>query len=425
MKRWLIIGAALMAALSVLLWWGARDTPDEDEAASLGVTHMAGVLGAEAPGFARAIAPRTFCFPQDHGAHPEFRTEWWYFTGNLETSSQRRFGYELTLFRIALTPTPAPRTSRWATHQLYLGHFALTDIANQRFHAVERLSRAALGLAGATQNPLRVWVEDWSIAFTGEHWMLQASTDEVAIELTLDPVKPIVLQGEQGLSQKGEEPGNASYYYSIPRLATHGTVTASGETVEVEGLSWMDREWSTSALSKAQTGWDWFALHLSNGADLMAYQIRRQDGTLDPHSQGVLIGPIPDGSNTPSARSPLAGPPSAGLSSAGPVSGAMPGVGGTADCDPYRNEAVPVIPLSAQDLELTVTDHWQSPRGGRYPARWRLTVKPLDLALEIIPVLADQELDTFVRYWEGAVEVKGETISGRGYAELTGYAARP
>ena len=334
-------------------------------------------------GYAKALEPRPFRFPEDHGPHPEFRTEWWYYTGNLATREGRQLGFQLTFFRSALAPEMAPRPSGWASRQVYLAHFTVTDVEGERFRSFERWNRGALGLAGAQASPFRVWLEDWSAEAVGEAMRLRASEDgtasNTALDLVLQPGKPPVLQGDRGLSQKSSEPGNASYYYSLPRMPASGTIRAGGETFEVTGLAWMDREWSTSALGKDQVGWDWFALHLSDGRDLMLYQVRRRDGSADPTSSGTAIGP--------------------------------------------RGEATH---LDRSDFQLQVLDHWQSPRSdARYPAGWRLRIPSERIDLRIEPLLADQELDVSFRYWEGAVRIEGTSlgkpVQGRGYVEMTGY----
>lgn len=334
-------------------------------------------------GYARALEPRAFNFPQDHGPHPEFRTEWWYYTGNLATAEGRRFGFQLTFFRSALAPEMPERGSAWATRQAWLAHFALSDVDGERFHAFERWSRGAVGLAGVQAAPFRVWVEDWSAEADGGPvfpMRLRASQGEVALDLRLEPGKPPVLQGEKGLSRKSSEPGNASYYYSLTRMPTRGTVRVGTETFTVTGASWMDREWSTSSLGAGQIGWDWFALQLSDGTDLMLYQLRQTDGRPDPASSGSVVGP--DGSSRT---------------------------------------------MALRDFSLEVLDRWQSPDSGvQYPARWRLRVPSEGLDLTVTPLLADQELDVSFRYWEGAVTIegtrRGAPIRGNGYVELTGYA---
>ena len=356
---------------------------------------VAEAMGGDTTGYRRAAMVRDFTFPRDHGPHPGFKTEWWYLTGNLETLEGRHVGYQFTVFRVAMTPpekgtdrdvrlaaAPNADTSDWATDQFYMGHFTVSDVANERHHAFERFSRGAAGLAGAQATPFRVWLEDWQLAGTGEEAAfparIRAAEGDVAIDLTVQPVKPYVLQGEQGLSQKGPGRGNASYYYSYTRLATEGTVVLGSDTLQVEGRSWMDREWSTSALGENQVGWDWFALQLDDGRDLMYYQIRQQDGTPSPYTEGVLA--AGDGASTRLRRA---------------------------------------------DVELEVLDEWTSPSGATYPTQWRFRVPAARIDLTITPYFEDQELDVSVRYWEGAVRIEGtadgQPVSGSGYVEMTGY----
>ena len=346
--------------------------------------------GGGVEGFAQALEPRAFDFPRDHAAHPGFRTEWWYVTGNLVTETGRRFGTQFTLFRNALTPDTAgspPVQSDWSTRQIYMGHFALTDVAGERFSFEERFSRSAVGLAGDRSVPFRVWLDDWQLAgprggadsiFPLE--MVARTEEGTAIALTLRPDKPLVLQGDRGLSQKGPEPGNASFYYSFTRLAAEGQVVVGADTLPVSGSAWLDREWSTSALSPGQVGWDWFALQLDDQRELMVYRLRRADGTTDPLSEGILVDRQ----------------------------------GGTTR-------------LSATEFELETLADWVSPiDGARYPSEWRVRVPGQRIDLVVEPVLSDQELNVTVRYWEGAVNVRPApgTVgpSGVGYVELTGYA---
>ncbi len=332
-------------------------------------------------GYPMATEARTFSFPEDHGAHETFRNEWWYFTGNVADEAGHWFGYQLTLFRFALQPHAAPPlASSWQTRHAFIGHFAVSDLSRERFHVAERYARGAAGLAGVRQAPLAVWIDDWLIesAGTDGSWRLRANDDEIAIELSLEAVKPVVLNGVDGLSQKSAEPGNASYYYSLSRLGTTGRLTVDGQSYRVSGLSWLDREWGSSALAADQAGWDWFALQLSDGSDLMLYNVRRSDGSADPFSAGTAV--AADGS----ARH-----------------------------------------LHADEFTIDVQDHWVSSGGVRYPAKWQLSVPALDLEITVRPAMADQELVTSVRYWEGAVIVDGLSgelaVTGRGYVELTGY----
>lgn len=376
---------AVLGIATAALGGGAYLLSRPEEPARIQATlSVAEALGTgETAGFARALSPRAFSFPVDHGPHPEYRTEWWYYTGNLDTPEGRHFGFQLTFFRTALASRPVARGSAWGTTQVYLAHFALTDTAAGRFYVGDRVSRSALGLAGAAAIPFRVWLGDWWVEGQGREPLvmrLAAAHDAVALDLALESVKPPVLHGDQGLSQKSSEPGNASYYYSLSRLPTRGTIRIGADSWEVRGLSWMDREWSTSALGLEQVGWDWFALQLSDGRDVMIYQLRRRDGSIDSMSRGTLVGR--EGS---------------------------------------------VRALLPEALQIDVLDHWPSPRDGtRYPSRWRLRVPSEQLDLEIAPYLADQELNLTVRYWEGAVRVRGTSggtaVGGSGYVELTGYA---
>lgn len=386
-RRRVLLILALLAALALVLWPQRPEPPPAGEEGGFGLGTL---LGSDAQGprgeggappdaYARALSPQAFAFPRDHGAHPAFRNEWWYFTGNLEGEDGRRFGYQWVIFRMALAPQAAARSSAWGTSQAYMAHFAVTDPEGAGFRSFERFARGAAGLAGAQTAPLRVWLEDWSLQEDAAGaWRLRAGEDEVSIDLTLTPAKPVALNGDRGLSRKSAGAGNASYYYSISRLETRGILRAAGRSHRVSGQSWLDREWGTSALAEDQQGWDWFALQLQDGSDLMFYQLRRKDGTIDPFSAGTLI----------------------------EADGAY-------------------APLGAQEVRLEVLDTWTGPRGARYPSRWRMDIPGQALTLEIRPVLPDQELDLSVRYWEGAVDVsgsrRGEPVAGRGYVELVGY----
>lgn len=347
--------------------------------------------GGNIEGYDRAYEVRPFTFPQDHGPHPNYLVEWWYFTGNLETAEGRRFGYQLALFRRALTPTMPARQSDWASNQVFFGDFALTNVADGQFYSNNRFSRGAAGLAGATVDPrFRVWIEDWSVtAVDDQATRLNISAKGIsegtpyAINLQTTMAKPIVLQGDRGLSQKNSERGNASYYYSMPRLTTTGAITVAGRDYAVTGNSWMDKEFSTSVLGDDAAGWDWFALQLDNGRDLMLYYIRRKDGTPEPLSSGALI---------------------------------------------EADGTITALPLSA--FQIDVINRWTSPRtGADYPSGWRVRVNVPSgpIALEIQPLLVNQELNSVTAYWEGASRITGTDgatpVSGYGYVELTGYNA--
>jgi predicted secreted hydrolase len=379
MKRFFWISILILIMISLIWAWDEFSAQPEQ-------TFSANLIGdATIPeGFVRADGSHTWDFPADHGPHPEYQTEWWYYTGNLATEDGRRFGYQLTFFRRGLTPADkiADRASNWGSDQVYMGHFALSDIEGERHYDFERFSRGGAGLAGAQAESFGVWVENWevSVMANGEGRM-RAMQDGIELDLILEDEKGIIFQGIDGYSQKGPETGNASYYFSQPRLASTGTVIIDGAEFQVSGLSWMDHEFSTSALSAGQVGWDWFSLQLSDGSDLMVFQIRRSDGEIDPYSSGTVIGPNGE-----------------------------------------------TIHLDQNHFEIQVNESWRSATSAAtYPAAWTIQIPHLNLSLNIAPYLADQEMNVSYDYWEGAVSVKGtidgQTVTGAGYVELTGYAA--
>ncbi len=376
----------LLFLVSVVVASYGCNAPDTEAGNGAG-NNLATLLGAEAAaGFRQAEGAREFEFPADHGPHAGYRNEWWYLTGNLDGADGERYGYELTLFRFSLLPDTVPASaSRWSANDVFVGHFAITDAAAKQFHVAEAFARGAAGLAGATSPPLRVWINNWQLRHRQvpgkvASWSLSAASTDMRIELTLEALKPPVLNGEGGYSRKSAGANNASYYYSMPRLQTTGEIVVGNRRIAVSGLSWLDREWSSSALAADQAGWDWFALQLDDGTDLMFYQLRKSDGTIDAFSSGSII--APDGSSSP---------------------------------------------LPGKDVILEVLGNWRSPDGTVYPQGWRLQVPGRNLDLRIHALQPDQELATWVRYWEGAVDVTGTygstRVAGRGYVELTGYAA--
>jgi predicted secreted hydrolase len=324
-------------------------------------------------------------FPRDLGAHEAYQTEWWYYTGNLENTAGRPFGYELTIFRRGLTPglvqASVPSSSKWRSNQVYFAHFTVSDIANQSFYPAERFSRGAAGLAGAQAQPYEVWLEDWSMREVGPSQVqLQAKTDDVAIDLLLEQTLPPVLQGDRGYSIKGPEPGNASFYYSIVQQKTKGAVTIKDETFAVTGVSWKDHEYSTSALSAGTEGWDWFSLQFDDGSALMLYGLRQENGAaIAAQSSGTFVA----------------------------ANGATQH-------------------LNKEDWTVSVLNTWKSPQSATvYPAKWQIVIPKLDKTLTVTPAMPNQELNILTTYWEGAVEVSGQQakqpIQGKGYVELTGY----
>lgn len=353
-------------------------------AAATGSSRLAGLLGNnDASGFPQVLEERAFRFPADHGPHAEFRNEWWYVTGNLDSDDGQRFGFELTFFRFALVPERlTSNDSAWATNQVFVAHFAVSDASTEKFYVAQRYSRGAADLAGASAQPFRIWLDDWVMEATDDdagRWSIRANHDGIAMSLNLEPRKVPVLNGDNGLSQKSGEPGNASYYYSVTRLQTDGVLQIEDQSYSVSGLSWLDREWGSSALSNDQVGWDWFALQLSDGTDLMFYNLRKSDGSTDSHSAGTLT---------------------------------------MADGGHQR--------LASTDVEISVLDYWENGRGDRYPIAWTMQIPGRHIELNIKPVFKSQELVATVRYWEGAVDVSGKdadgAVEGRGYVELTGYA---
>ena len=332
--------------------------------------------------FDYADAPREFNFPGDHGAHLNFQTEWWYFTGNLKSNSGDDYGYQLTFFRRALLPEGEnqQRTSYLAANQVYMAHFTITDGRKKAFHPSERFSRGGGNLAGAVSDPLlSVWLEDWRVQqLKDDHFRLFADTNDLQLDLELFDEGGVFLQGEKGLSKKSED--TASYYYSMPNLRTLGSLTISNEIIPVTGLSWLDHEFSTSTLAPDQIGWDWFALHLDNGTDIMAYTMRRVDGSFDPYSHGSIM-----------------------------------------------EKGQPVNQLGKNDYEIISVNTWTSPiSGAQYPSGWKLSIPSRAIELTISPLIQNQELNFAFTYWEGAVKivgiVNGESVNGYGYVELTGYA---
>jgi predicted secreted hydrolase len=371
----------LLLALALGSWLTWRmcqhaTRPELHPGATHGHLDIVSALSPEESGFSHAVGPREFTFPADQGPHPQYRTEWWYWTGNLETAEHRRFGYQYTLFRVALAPVApsgSERTSAWASDQVYFAHLALSDPMRGTFHAVADQVRGAVGLAGAQADPFRVWIGGWEVSGWDPAHLRAASHEGqgFGIDLLLTPGKPVVLEGDHGLSEKGG--GGASYYYSCTRMPTRGEIEVAGSRSAVHGESWMDREWSTTALSAAQSGWDWFSLQLADGRDLMLYRMRLRAGGIDPASSGTLV--AADGSASH---------------------------------------------LSSTQFSIAATATWVSPLHDAYPSCWRVRVPGAGIDCEVTPIMPNQELDVGIRYWEGAVDVAGGS-GGRGYVELTGY----
>lgn len=374
---------SLMSRYGLLLlalgWLAGCGDISGDPAPSVARQGLQAFLGGGVPeGFLHATTVRPMRFPADHGPHPQYRVEWWYLTGSLQDDQGQFYGFQFTAFRQAIAPpAPAPHGNPWRTPQVYMAHLALSDTTTSRHLEDQRLVRAHPQLAGARPQPFAVWVDGWTLASTGGTFLplqLKAESQGFGIDVVMSEGKPIVLQGEQGLSRKS--PGQASYYYSMTRLQTAGTLRVGERRIEVQGQAWFDREWTTGVLSPSQVGWDWFALQLDQGGEIMVGQLRRQDGTRDPHDSGVRV--APDGT--------------------------------------YRV-------LRAGDFTLTPLDEWRDDRGVRWPIRWRLTLAEPPRELIVRAAFPNQRMDTAIVYWEGLVYVldPDEQVIGRGYMELTGY----
>ena len=402
---------AAVALVAVALALAAALAPPSPPHGSGEGSHRAGSdpglelgAGPDLSRFARATEGRPFTLPRDHGPHFDYQTEWWYYTGNVAAADGRRFGFQLTFFRRGLSPGPPPGGPGLSSNQVYFAHFAITDVAGRRHAAAERFSRGAGGLAGARAEPFAVWLEDWKVESPtgsscadprgnceGRVVRLTARDDVtgLSLELELAATKPLVAHGDRGLSSKSADPGNASYYIGYTRLTARGRLSTSGAAgrspalgeLEVAGEAWFDHEWSTSALGSGAVGWAWFSLQLDDGRELMLFQIRREDGSIEPASGGTFV---------------------------------------ERDGRAHR--------LSWKDVSIDVLGHWTSPEtGARYPSRWRLRVPPEGLDLLVEPWLHDQEMRTSFVYWEGTVRVSSppaapRPVTGVGYAELTGYA---
>ncbi|MFZ5448240.1 MAG: lipocalin-like domain-containing protein [Thermodesulfobacteriota bacterium] len=325
-----------------------------------------------------------FEFPRDHGAHPAYKGEWWYWVGHLKAGSGEAFGYQLAFFRIALQKPDPKARSAWSLNTIYFAHLALTDTARRTFIFRDKAGREALGLSGAAAGNMRVWIDDWRAELQGEEFHLSAQKEGLGLDLTLKPGKPPALHGEGGFSRKSQKFNSASFYYSISRLNTRGTINVAGRLFSVNGVSWMDHEFFTSAMAPGLVGWDWFSLQLSDGWDVMLYLLRHKDGIVDPASSGTLI-------------------------------------------DPQGHTQH----LNLAEFQVKATGAWTSPHTGtKYPAGWEVTIPGAGYRLNLTPTLADQEIrapaPAKVTYWEGGIKIEGTKqgtpVSGQGYAELTGYA---
>ncbi len=333
-----------------------------------------------------ALPGRKMTFPADHYSHPNFKTEWWYYTGHLETDSGKRYGYQVTFFRFGLRDRQKENKQPPLFTELYVAHFALSDIGAKKFIFRERINRGYGGKAGAATDRYKIWNEDWSVQGDPLNPQIQVNDRGTRLRISLKSLKPPVLHGKDGLSQKAAGEGRASYYYSLTRMQTDGELTVDGKTEKVHGVTWMDHEFGSNELDPDQVGWDWFSIQLDNQTEIMLYLMRRKDGSVDPYSSGTFV---------------------------------------TANGTTKH--------LNLSDYHVEVLEHWKSPNSGaQYPMQWKVTIPAEEIELEITPAFKDQELitnrSTRVTYWEGAVDIKGKCknkpITGEGYVEMTGYAGK-
>ena len=365
---------SLLALLSVLVLAACAPEPQSESHTASFNFDVNNVLGGEnTAGFLRADAAREFSFPEDHGLHPGFRNEWWYITGNLEDQNGRRFGYQLTFFSNTLE-SGEQADSGWQSSRIWMAHAALSDVGNKQHIALERFSRENPGLAGARLYPFKVWLENWSLQSANNDfpWHLTIDDPAFSLNLELNPQKDLVLQGDAGLSQKSPEPGNASYYYSYTRLQSEGSIRVNDETYRVTGNSWLDREWSTSALADDQTGWDWFSLQFDDGQELMYYQLRDQEGQTHPSSAGNWTDP---------------------------------------DSRQTR--------ISPDEILLEQRQAWLSPQGISYGTEWALEYRGQRWIIKAL--FEEQVMNLSVPYWEGAVDIYAADSNvrlGEGYLEM-------
>ena len=376
-RKWLLVSIVLLGACSIARFAVLRAAPVQEFAQS---------------SFQFALPGYKFSFPKDHGAHPAYQTEWWYYTGHLTADDGSKFGYELTFFRYALTDKKPLGRSSWAVRDVDFAHFAITDQTHQKYFFCDRMERANMGLAGAQkakENFLpRIWIDNWQLQFQGKNGnsqhiqargIAQNSDNQtrMMINLSQRALTPPIINGENGVSRKGPETGQASHYYSMPRLATSGTLKLGNKQYKVTGESWLDREFSSKGLAKNQVGWDWFAIQLDDGRNLMLYQIRQKNNKIDPHSAGTLSG---KNTNT--------------------------------------------VHLKQNDFQIKVLDWWTSPHTkARYPAKWKVDIPRYHLSLIVTPTVADQEMRPrreSAIYWEGSCAVSGSS-AGKAYVEMTGY----
>lgn len=386
---WFVVGSSVLTVTATMVagWFPAQRAVRFLPRAAVAALVLLGAPSLVAEEWKAAEPGYEFAFPRDHGQHPPHKVEWWYYTGNLEAEDGRRLGYQLTFFRIGAVKEPKV-ASAWALRDVWMAHFAITDVKGGRYLHADRLNRAGPGLAGAALDTLKVWNEDWSAVLDeAGNMRLKAQDREMALDLTLVvPEGGAVIHGREGISQKGGTVGNASHYYSLTHLASSGTLRVGGETWKVTGQSWMDHEFGTSFLEQGQQGWDWFSAQMEDGSALMLFQLRHAEGPAKTRFSGTWVSPEGE-----------------------------------------------VVGLEAGDFTLKPGRTWKSPETqADYPVLWQIEIPKLGVQLECGAVMDAQEmraeLTPGLLYWEGAVDYRGtregSALTGRGYLEMTGYAGR-
>lgn len=397
-KRFIVLTLVVLTTVSVLLAGCRFKLPEAKLTGQSNLEQISETIPNHRPivdltnMYEPALPGYSFTFPRDHASHPTYKTEWWYYTGHLETEDHRPFGYELTFFRVGVPLRDPPLHTDWALQTLYAAHFAISDEQGKQFHVAEKLNRRHVGAAGAAENRYWVFNEDWSViqpkADRGQ-FHLKADNDQYKIDLWLSAQKPVVIHGQDGVSQKADCKGCASHYYSYTRLATVGKLWINGKPQTVNGLSWMDHEFGSNQLTEKQVGWDWFSIQLADNTEVMLYVLRNQDKSpqsIDPNSSATMI----DGNGKTKH-------------------------------------------LTAQQFSITSNKTWKSDKTqGLYPMGWEINIPSEKLKLTLTPTFEGQELvtnrSTQVAYWEGSTKVEGKRdlapISGKAYVEMTGYAEK-
>ena len=372
------------ARFRIFFYLKMRTVPFHRAARAVGVFFLAALLFGGSSG-ELALPGYRYEFPRDYFSHPSYQTEWWYYTGNLASNDGATFGFEVTFFRTHSRASESTEHNPvWFPSEIYIGHFALTDVRNRRFYHQERVNRSGPGLAGIDANQGKIWNGNWSARFLSYEPIrqrLEAVSSNAHLLLTLASQKPVVIHGVNGVSQKGPKPGEASHYFSLTRVAASGALSLNGRNYTVSGRAWMDREFFSDVPGDPVSGWDWMCIQLNNDEELMLYRLRLKDGSISPFSSATFVS-----------------------------------ADGTSQF------------LDSRRFSLTPLKTWHSAdTGADYPISWNIEVPSKELHLLLTTPVVQQELVNRVtrNYWEGLVRYsgteKGQPVAGKGYLEMTGY----